>query len=106
MRTPRRASRARVAGPTPQSRSTGSGWRNASSSPGSITSRPSGLEVSDASLARNFVLATPTDTVRPVSARTRVRIVAAISRPGPNRRRPPDTSRNASSSAIGSTRGV
>ena len=50
--------------------------------------------------------ATPTDATRPVSARTRPRISAAISGPGRGARRTPATSRNASSSAIGSTSGV
>ena len=73
---------ARVAGPTPHSRSTVSGCRNSSSWPGSTTRRPSGLARSLASLASCLVAATPTDAVRPVSARTRRRISAPISGAG------------------------
>ena len=43
VRTPSAASRRRVAGPTPQRRSTGSGWRNSSSVPGATTSDTVGL---------------------------------------------------------------
>ena len=46
-----------VTAPTPQSRSTGSGCRNASSPSGGTTSRPSGLATPLATLARNFVRA-------------------------------------------------
>ena len=56
-----RSSFVRVAGPTPHSRDTGSGARNACSVPGTTASTPSGLARSLASLARNFVEATPTD---------------------------------------------
>ena len=56
---PRDRSFAAVTGPTPQSRSTGSGWRKPSSSSGGTTSRPSGLATPLATLARNFVRATP-----------------------------------------------
>ena len=64
---PNRWSLAAVTGPTPQSRSTGSGWRNASSRSGGTTSRPSGLATPLATLARNFVRATPTVMGRPTS---------------------------------------
>ena len=60
---------ARVAGPTPQSAATGSGWRKASSSPGRHTTTPRpgatpapvtvGLAASEASLASSFDGATP-----------------------------------------------
>ena len=53
---------AAVTGPTPHSRSTGSGCRNSSSPSVGTTSRPSGLATPLATLARNFVLATPTET--------------------------------------------
>ena len=59
-----------------------------------------------ASLASSFVVATPTEMVSPVSARTRSRMATASSGPVPSTRRAPATSRNASSSAIGSTSGV
>ncbi len=74
--------------------------------PGSTTSRPSGFERSLANLASILVVATPTDAVSPVSAFTRARTAAAISGPSPWRRRAPSTSRNASSSEMGSTSGV
>ena len=51
----------RVASPTPHSRVTGSGWRNASSSSGVTTRRPSGLSMSDAIFAASLIGATPTD---------------------------------------------
>ena len=64
VRTPSRSRRASVAGPTPHSARAGSGWRNASSSPGATTCTPvagtgpsvdaRGLAASDASLASNF----------------------------------------------------
>ncbi len=59
-RCPRSCSLPAVTGPTPQSRSTGSGCRNASSPSGGTTSRPSGLATPLATLARNLVRATPT----------------------------------------------
>ena len=62
---PRPRSLSAVTGPTPQSRSTGSAWRKTSSRSGGTTSRPSGLATPLATLARNFVLATPTVMGRP-----------------------------------------
>ena len=62
---PSRCSFSAVTAPTPQSRSTGSGSRNASSRSGSTTSSPSGLLTALATLARNFVRATPTEIARP-----------------------------------------
>ena len=59
--------------PDPQTRSTGSGCRKASSRPGGTTRRPSGLATALATLARNFVRATPTVTGRPISSRARRR---------------------------------
>ncbi len=67
---PRSWSFAAVTGPTPQSRSTGSGWRNSSSPSGGTTSRPSGLATPLATLARNFVRATPTVIGSPTSSST------------------------------------
>ena len=59
-RMPRSWSLAAVTGPTPHSRSTGSGCRKASSPSGGTTSSPSGLATPLATLARNLVRATPT----------------------------------------------
>ena len=56
--------------PTPQSRSTGSGCRNASSAPGGTTRRPFGLATALATLARNLVRATPTVMGRPTRRST------------------------------------
>ena len=54
----------------------------------------------------NFEGAIPTEQVMPSSFSTRARIAVAISRPVPSNLRAPVTSRNASSSEIGSTSGV
>ena len=70
---PRSCSFAAVFGPTPHSRSIGSGWRNASSSPGSTTSSPSGLPTWLATFATDLVRATPMVMGRSTSARTRAR---------------------------------
>ena len=76
---PRACSLPAVTGPTPQSRSTGSGWRNASSPSGGTTSSPSGFATPLATLARNFVRATPTVIGRPTRSRTSRRSRTAIS---------------------------
>jgi hypothetical protein len=47
----------------------GNGARKAASAPGSTTTRPSGLRRSEATLATSFEVATPTEAVRPSSAR-------------------------------------
>ena len=94
---PRSCSLLAVTGPTPHSRSTGSGWRNASSPSGGTTSRPSGLATPLATLARNFVRATPTVIGSPTRSRTSRRSRAAISVGVPETRCSPRTSRNASS---------
>ena len=78
-RDPARRELAAVTGPTPQSRSTGSGCRNSSSPSGGTTSRPSGFATPLATLARNFVRATPTVIGRPTRSRTSRRSRAAIS---------------------------
>ncbi len=106
VRTPRRLSFSAVASPIPHTASTGNGCRKSSSSSGSTTSRPSGLHARLATLARNFVRATPTETTSPVSASTSARRRVAISTGGPRIRRTPATSRKASSIEIGSTLGV
>ena len=67
---PPRRSFSAVLGPMPHSLSTASGSRNARSSPGSTTTRPSGLRMSEAILATDLLVAAPTDTVNPVSRLT------------------------------------
>ena len=94
-----------MTGPTPQSRSTGSGCRNASSPSGGTTSSPSGFATPLATLARNFVRATPTVIGSPTSSRTRRRSRAAISAGVPAKWAMPRTSRNASSIDSPSTSG-
>ena len=105
-----------MAGPTPQRAWTGSGCRNASSSPGATTTTPGpgsmpagpafGLAAFDASLATSLVVATPTEHVSWRSSLTRWRMAAAMVAPSPNSRMAPLTSRKASSRAMPSTSGV
>ena len=95
-----------VTGPTPQSRSTGSAWRNVSSSPIGTTSKPSGLPTALATFAKNFVRAMPTVMGIPTCSRTVSRNRAPISDGIPAIRRSPPTSRNASSIDSPSTSGV
>ena len=64
------------------------------------------MQWSDASFATNFVGATPIEHVTPTSRSTSARMRTAISRGSPNSIVAPPTSRNASSSEIGSTNGV
>ena len=59
-----------VFAPTPQSRRTGSGCRNANSRSGGTSSSPSGLASWLATLARNLVRAMPTVMGRPTRSRT------------------------------------
>ena len=93
--------------PTPQSRSTGSGCRNASSPSGGTTSRPSGFATPLATFARNFVRATPTVIGRPTCSRTSRRSRARdLGRACRRSARSPRTSRNASSIDSPSTSGV
>src|SRR5262249_60809288 len=66
----------------------------------------SGLQWADASCATNFVDATPAEQVTPTSASTVARIFEATAGGSPNSLVAPPTSRNASSSEIGSTSGV
>ena len=106
MVSPRSRSLAEVTFPTPQSASTGSGCRNASSVPGATTSSPSGLAWALATLARNFVRATPTVIGRPTCSRTRLRSFAAICTGVPAKRSMPRTSRKASSIESPSTTGA
>ena len=103
---PRSWSLVAVTGPTPQSRSTGSGCRKPSSSSGGTTRRPSGFATALATLARNFVRAIPTVIGSPTSSSTLRRSLAAIASGGPASRSSPRTSRNASSMESPSTSGV
>ncbi len=95
-----------VTGPTPHRRSTGSGCRNSSSPSIGTTNRPSGFATPLATLARNFVRATPTVIGRPTFSRTSRRRRTAISVGVPEIFRSPPTSRNASSIDSPSTNGV
>ena len=92
--------------PTPHSFSTGSGCRNANSPSGGTSSSPSGFATPLATLARNFVRATPTVIGSPTSSRTRARSRAAISTGAPAIRPIPRTSMNASSIESPSTNGA
>ena len=74
--------------------------------PAGMTAIPSGLAETEASLATNLVVATPTEQVICCWARTWARISSPIAAGRPSRRTAPDTSRNASSRASGSTSGV
>ena len=67
---PRSWSLSAVIGPTPHSRPTGSGCRKSSSRSGGTTSRPSGFATPLATLARNFVRATPTVIASPTRSST------------------------------------
>ena len=80
MRMPRSCSLRSVTAPTPHSRPTGSGCRNASSSSGSTSSRPSGFATPLATFARSFVVAMPTVSGSPTCSRTAVRSRVAISK--------------------------
>jgi len=103
--TPRACSLSAVTGPTPHNRRTGNGCRNASSPSGGTTSSPSGLATALATLARNFVRATPTVIGSPTRRCTSARSRTAISRGVPAMRHSPATSRNASSMDKPSTSG-
>lgn len=95
-----------VLGPTPHKRCTGRGCRKSSSASGETTSSPSGFATPLATLARNFVRATPTVIASPTSDFTLTRSRAAMSAGDPASRPRPPTSRNASSIDIASTSGV
>ena len=64
------------------------------------------MQCTEASLATNLVVATPTEQVIPCCSLTWARISWPIWAGLPRRRSAPETSRNASSSASGSTSGV
>ncbi len=93
-------------GPTPQSRPTGSGARNAAPSSAATSRWPSGFARSDAIFAMNFTDAIPADAGSPTSSAMRRRRLIAISAALPNSDCEAVTSRNASSSDSGSTSGV
>ena len=95
-----------VLAPTPQSLRTGSGCRKANSRSGGTSSRPSGLASWLATLARNLVRAMPTVMGSPTRSRTAARSWAAICTGVPDTLPSPPTSRKASSTDTGSTRGV
>ena len=103
---PRARSLPAVTGPTPQSASTGSFCRKASTRSGLITVRPSGFFQPDAIFARNLLGATPADAVSPVSSRMRVFSRLATVIPSVSPHAFSVTSRYASSSDSGSTSGV
>ena len=105
VRTPMRSS-ARVAGPTPQSRDTGSGARNSRSVPGCDDQHAVGLREIARELGQELRGRDADRPREPGSACTRARISGRDLGPVPSRRRAPATSRNASSSEIGSTSGV
>ena len=92
--------------PTPHSAPAGNGSRNPRTPVEGTTRSPSGLHAAEASLATNFRVATPTEQVTPTSRWTVRRIRRAISGGSPKSRIAPATSKKASSSEIGSTRGV
>ncbi len=92
--------------PTPHSRSTGRGWRKASSSPTATSRSPSGLADALATLARCFVAAMPTVIGSPTWSRTSCRRLSAIWRGEPEMCSRPRTSRNASSIDSASTSGA
>jgi hypothetical protein len=95
-----------VTRPTPQSLSTGSGWRKSTSPSGGTLSNPFGFATALATLARNFVRAIPTVIGSPTSSCTFRRSRSAITMGGPASRSRPRTSRNASSIEMPSTSGV
>ena len=103
--SPSPSSRGTVFGPAPQSLDTGNGASQSTAPVGGTTVRPSGLSWALATLATYFVLATPTETLRPVALRTRSLICRPMATGGPKRRSAPDMSRNASSNEIASTCG-
>ena len=84
----------------------GSGSRNSCTRSASTTTNPSGFSRSLAILARNLFGATPTEATSPRRSRISHLIVRPILTAGPNSGSLPVTSRNASSSDRGSTKGV
>ena len=103
--TLRASRRFRVRGPTPHSRSIGSGCRKRVTSPGATTVSPSGLPRSLATFATYLVVETPTETVSPVASNTARRTDPPIARGSPESASHPVMSTNASSTLRGSTSG-
>ena len=68
---PSRCSRSAVLGPMPHSLFAAKGAKNAASSPGWTTTRPSGLSRSEPIFATVLQVPTPTDRTSPVSSKTR-----------------------------------
>jgi len=93
-------------GPTPHSLETDSGARKARVCPAGTSSWPLGLATSLAIFATNLQAAMPAEAGSSSSRAMRARRSAAIFAGGPNSPTDPVTSRNASSSERGSTRGV
>ena len=92
-------------GPIPGMARTGRGARNAASSPGQTTVRPSGLSWSLAILATDLLAESPAEHVMPSSA-TRARMRRATATGCSVEKRPGVTSRKASSIETGCTRGL
>src|SRR5687768_4054778 len=103
---PRSRNRLAVTGPTPHNASTVSLERKCSTRSGAITVNPSGFFHADAIFARNLFGATPADAVSPVAPRISDLILSATVRPSVSPQEFSVTSRYASSSDNGSTRGV
>ena len=95
-----------VFSPTPHNSLIGNGCKKVSVRSGGISSNPFGLHRLEANFAINLVLAIPTEQVIPSWLSTFWRIAVPISRGVPSKRFAPATSRNASSTDIGSTNGV
>lgn len=96
-----------MAGPTPGSVRTVIGSSMARSVPGGMRTRPSGLASSEAILASILEAASPTEPVRPVTARMSARSFVPASRADAASQavRPASRSTKASSRLSGSTRG-
>ena len=95
-----------VTGPTPQSASTGSFCRNASTRSGAMTVSPSGFCQPEAIFARNLFGATPAEAVSSSSLRIVSFMRKAMFIASGSPQRFSVTSRYASSSDSGSTSGV
>src|SRR5262249_23506534 len=96
-------SRSSAFGPTPGSRRTASGARNAASRQGGMTTRPPGLRASLATLATTLHGATPSEHVRLVAARRAVCTASATTRAARKSRATSPTSRYPSSMPVFST---
>ena len=99
---PARAAARPCAAPTPHSTVTGNGRRKARTPAAGTSSRPSGLQRAEATLATNLVGATPTEQVSPTGWADMSRMATAISTGHPSSPVAPLTSRKASSRDSGS----